>query len=95
MEDSLTRLDRLPQEEARMAAAQVRKVASTVNGKVRGIADNHASVDNRVAYIDDRVPVINTLHSVIRVKGIGIDDRVKVDDDRVKAVGPHPAGRRR
>jgi len=42
MEDSLTRLDRLPQEEARMAAAQVRKVASTVNDKVRGIADNHA-----------------------------------------------------
>jgi hypothetical protein len=38
------------------------------------------SVDNRVTYIDDSVPVITTLHSVVRVKGI--DDRVKLVDGK-------------
>jgi len=37
------RLDRLAQEEARMAAAQVRKVANTVDETARGIPDNHDS----------------------------------------------------
>jgi hypothetical protein len=37
------------------------------------------SVDNRVAHIDDSVPVIDTLHSILRVKGI--DDRAKIADD--------------
>ena len=38
MEDSLKRLDKLTQEEARMATAQVLKVAHTIDEGVRGIA---------------------------------------------------------
>jgi methyl-accepting chemotaxis protein len=63
IEDALKRLDRLTQEEARMAAAQVLKVANTVDDKVQGIANNMVGVDNRVAGVDDRVA--------------GIDDRMK------------------
>ena len=55
IEDALKRLDRLTQEEARLAAAQVLKVANTVDDKVQGIADNILGVGNRVAGIDDRV----------------------------------------
>jgi hypothetical protein len=69
IEDALKRLDRLTQEEARMAAAQVLKVANTVDDKVQGIADNMVSVDNRVAGVDDRVA--------------GIDDRMKDVHDGV------------
>jgi hypothetical protein len=55
IEDSLKRLDRLTQEESLMAAAQVLKVANTVDNRVQGIADNMVSVDNRVAGVDDRM----------------------------------------
>jgi hypothetical protein len=55
IEDALKRLDWLTQEEARMAAAQVLRVANTVDDRVQGVADNIVSVDNRVAGIDDRM----------------------------------------
>ena len=69
IEDALKRLDRLTQEEARMAAAQVLKVANTVDDRVQGIANNVVSVDNRVAGVDERVA--------------GIDDRMKDVHDGV------------
>ena len=72
IEDALKRLDMLTQEEARMAAAQLLKVANTIDNTVGGIADNIVDVDSRVAGVDDRVA--------------GIDDRVKEVDDRIKAV---------
>ena len=72
IEDALKRLDRLTQEEARMAAAQLLKVTNTIDNRVGGIADNMVVVDNRVAGVDERAA--------------GIDDRVKEVDDRVKAV---------
>ena len=38
-----------------MAAAQVLKVANTVDDKVQRIANNMFSMDNRVAGVDDRM----------------------------------------
>ena len=67
VEDALKRLDRLTQEEARMAAAQLLKVTNTIGNTVGGIADNvlvvhnivagidDASVDECVAYVDDHL----------------------------------------
>ena len=55
IEDALKRLDKLTQEEVRMAAAQNLKVTHTVDNRVRGVADAVVAVDNRVAGIDDRV----------------------------------------
>jgi hypothetical protein len=86
IEDALKRLDRLTQEEARMAAAQLLKVTNTIDNRVGGIADNVLVVDNRVAGIDDRVASVDE-----RVAGIGdrvasVDDRVKDVDGKVKAV---------
>jgi hypothetical protein len=61
VEDALRRLDRLTQEEAEMAAAQVLKATHTVDnaGRVRGVADIALSVDNRVAGVDDRVKAVD------------------------------------
>jgi hypothetical protein len=39
MEDALKRLDKLTQEEARMAAAQNLKATHTVDKRVKGVAD--------------------------------------------------------
>jgi hypothetical protein len=72
IEDALKRLDRLTQEEARMAAAQLLKVANTIDNRVGGIADNVLVVDERVAGVDDRVR--------------NVDDKVKAVDDKVAAV---------
>jgi hypothetical protein len=58
IEDALKRLDRLTQEEARMAAAQLLKVTNTIDNRVGEIADNVVVVDNRVAGVDERVAVV-------------------------------------
>ena len=72
MEDALKRLDKLTQEEARMATAQVLKVVHTVDNRVRGVADDVLGVDNRVAGVDARV--------------VGVDERIRAIDDKVAAV---------
>jgi archaellum component FlaC len=100
IEDALKRLDRLTQEEARMAAAQLLKVTNTIDNGVGGIAGNVLVVDNRVAGVDDRVAGVDERVGGIddrvagvndRVAGVdervaGVDDRVKDVDDKVKAV---------
>jgi hypothetical protein len=55
IEDGLKRLDKLTQEEARMAAAQNLKVTHTVAGTVVAIDNKVDDVDDRVAGVDDRV----------------------------------------
>ena len=67
LEDGLTRLDKLTQEEARMATAEVLRTTHTIeeqvvviDDRVAGIDDRVAGVDNRVAGVDDKVTeVIN------------------------------------
>ena len=72
IEDALKRLDRLTQEEARMAAAETLKIAHTVDKKVEGVADTVSAIDNRVAGVGDRV--------------VSVDKRVQVVDDKVMEV---------
>ena len=55
IEDALKRLDKLTQEEARMAAAENLKVAHAVDKKVEGVADTVAVVDDRVKVVDNKV----------------------------------------
>jgi hypothetical protein len=86
IEDALKRLDRLTQEEARMAAAQLLKVTNTIDNRVGGIADNVLVVDNRVADIDDRVAGVDERLAGVDERVAGIDDRVVCVDDRVKDV---------
>jgi hypothetical protein len=79
IEDALKRLDRLTQEEARMAAAQLMKVTNTIDNRVGEIADNVLVVDNRVAGIDDRVAGVDE-------RVAGVNDIVACVDDKLTAV---------
>jgi hypothetical protein len=72
MEDALKRLDKLTQEEARMASAQNLKITHTVDERVREVVDTVVTIDNRVAIVDDRV--------------VTVDDRVKMVDNKVTQV---------
>jgi hypothetical protein len=65
MEDGLKRLDKLTQEEARMATAQVLKVTHTVDERVRGVADGIVDVDDRVAGVDERVRTVQDNVAVV------------------------------
>jgi len=73
IEDSLERLDKLTQEEARMASAEQLKMAHSVDGKVMG-------VDNRVRGVDDRVRGVE--EQVQGVRGDVQDVRVDMQDVR-------------
>ena len=55
IEDALKRLDRLTQEEARMASAQLLQIADGIDSEVREIANNVIVVDDRVKDVDDKL----------------------------------------
>ena len=86
MENALKRLDKLTQEEARMAVAQNLKATHTVDERVRGVANAVVVVDNRVAGVGDQVAGVDDRVAGIDDKVEGIDARVAGVDDRVKAV---------
>ena len=65
MEDALKRLEKLTNEEVRMATAQVLKVTHNVNDRVRGVEDKVIDVDNRVAGVDDRVARVDDKVAVV------------------------------
>jgi hypothetical protein len=79
IEDALKRLDKLTQEEARMAAAQNLKATHAVDERVKGVADTVEAIDSRVAGVDDHVASVND-------RAVIIDDRVKVVDNKVMEV---------
>jgi len=86
IEDALKRLHWLTQEEARMAAAQVLKVANIIDDRVQGIEDKMISVDIRVAGVDDGVAGIDDRIKDVHFQVKGVDDGVKGVDDKVAAV---------
>jgi archaellum component FlaC len=99
MEDSLKRLDRLTQEEARMAAAENLRLTHAVDKKVEGVAVTVIAIDNRVTGVDERVAgvdehVANVIDQVAGVdeRVAGVDDRVAGVDDRVADVDGRVAG---
>ena len=67
--DALGRLDRLTQDEVRMAAAQGLRATHEVDEKVQAI-------DDKAQYIDDKVQVVDE-------KVQGVDDKVQRVDDKI------------
>jgi hypothetical protein len=58
LEDALKRLDKLTQEEARMATAEVLRTARAIDGRVTGVGEQVHVVDHKVT------EVINGAHNV-------------------------------
>ena len=79
MEDALQRLDKLTQEEVRMAVAENLKATHDVDERVRGVANTVVAIDNRVAGVDDRVAGVGD--------GVAsVDNRVTHVDDKVEGI---------
>jgi archaellum component FlaC len=86
IEDALKKLDKLTNEEARMAVAQNLKATHNVDGRVREVANTVEAIDNRIADVDDRVARVDDKVTHVDDKVVGVDDRVARVDDRVRVV---------
>ncbi|KAI0284463.1 hypothetical protein BC826DRAFT_1179337 [Russula brevipes] len=94
LEDALKKLDRLTQEEARMATAEVLKATHAVDDRVASVYDRVAGVDGRVASVNERVAsvadwvvIVGEHLADVDNKVTEVGNRMASVDDRVKAVG--------
>jgi hypothetical protein len=85
IEDSLERLDKLTQEEARMASAEQLKMTHSVDGKVMGVDNRVMGVAGHVQ--DVRGDVQDVRWDVQDVRGDVQDVRFDVQDIRVDVQG--------
>ena len=79
MEDGLARLDRLTQEEVRMAAAQGLKATHVVHDGVK-------SIDNHIQQVDDRVQGVGSDLKQVDIHVQQVDEKVQGVDDKVQQV---------
>jgi hypothetical protein len=86
MEDALKRLDKLTQEEARMAAAENLKITHALDKRVEGVADTVVAIDNRVAGVDDRVAHVDDRVVHVDDRVASVNDRVVIVDNKVMEV---------
>jgi archaellum component FlaC len=86
MEDALKRLDKLTQEEARMAAAQNLKATHDVDERVKEVGDMVEAVDNKVADVDDQVAGVSGQVTGVSDQVAGVSDQVAGVDDQVASV---------
>jgi hypothetical protein len=64
IEDSLERLDKLTQEEARMASAEQLKMTHSVDDRVRGVEDRVQGIDTNVRGVDVKLDQVNSSSSL-------------------------------
>lgn len=75
----MRRLDKLTQEEARMASAEGLKATHAVDQRVRGVAEQLIGVDDRVVGVDNRLRNVGDLVD-------SVNERVRAVDDKVTGV---------
>jgi archaellum component FlaC len=86
IEDALKRLEKLANEEVRMATAQGLKATHAVDDRVGVVENKVAGVDDRVAGVDDRVARVDERVASVDNRVAGVDDHVKAIDDKVTVV---------
>ena len=77
IESALKRLDRLTQEEARMASAQLLEITNAIGDRVADVDERLASVDERVVGVDERVATVDERVASVDEHVAGVDDRVR------------------
>ncbi|KAI0263673.1 hypothetical protein BGY98DRAFT_1182067, partial [Russula aff. rugulosa BPL654] len=87
IEDSLQRLDRLTQEEARMASAEVLKVAHTVDGKVDDVHGEVQDVQGDVQDVGNKVQNVDVRVQDVQGDVHDVGNKVQDVDNRVQGIG--------
>ncbi|KAI9434703.1 hypothetical protein H4582DRAFT_1881751, partial [Lactarius indigo] len=86
IDDALQKLDRLTQEEARMANAEVLRVTHGIDDKVKGVGFQVEGVKKGVQDVDGKVEGVDERVQDVDIKVQGVDDRVQGVDERVQRV---------
>ena len=86
IEDSLERLDKLTQEEARMASAEQLKMTHSVDGKVMGVDDRVRGVEGQVQGVRGDVQGVRDDVQDVRVDVRDVGNMVQDVDDRVQGI---------
>jgi archaellum component FlaC len=93
VEDALQRLDKLTQEEARMAASEALTITRGIDDKLNDVDERLGGVDERVQSVDTKVEGVDD--KVLRVDGkvqdvegkvLSVDSKVQGVDDKVLSV---------
>ena len=86
IEDSLEKLNKLTQEEARMAHGELLKVTHSVEGEVMGIDSKVKGVDDRIKDVGENVRDIHGEVQDVGNRVQGIDESVQAVQSDVKAL---------
>jgi archaellum component FlaC len=86
IEDSLSRLDKLTQEEARMASAELLKVTHGVDSKVMGVDDRVKDVEGKVQDVRGDVQDVRGDVQDVHREVQDVDHRVQGVDDKLEQV---------
>ena len=80
IEDSMERLDKLTQEEARMASTELLKMTHSVEGKVLGVNDRVKGVEGKIQVVRDDVQDVRgdvqDVHKNISIRVQGVDEKL-------------------
>jgi uncharacterized protein YoxC len=83
IEDNLERLDKLTQEEARIASAELLKITHSVDGKVMGVDDRVKGVEGKMQRVHDDVQGVSSRVQDCQDIGKDISTRVQGVDDKL------------
>jgi len=85
IEDALQRLDKLTQEEARMATAEGLRTTHGIDNKVEDVGDKVKGVDDKIQGVDKKIQGVDSqIH--------GVDNKIHGVHVRVKDIGDQIAG---
>ncbi|KAI9445647.1 hypothetical protein BJY52DRAFT_1228808 [Lactarius psammicola] len=87
VEDALQRLDRLTQEEARMAAAEVLTISRGIDDKVKGVDEKLEGVNGKVKSVDVKIEGIDYKVQSVNSKVKGVDHKIGSVIQGVKETG--------
>ena len=76
VEDALQRLDRLTQEEARMAAAEALEITRVIDDRVKAVDEKVEGVGERVQGVDIKVEAIDNRVQIMDSKVQSVEDKV-------------------
>jgi hypothetical protein len=86
LEDGLQKLDKMTNEEARMAGAEVLRLAHKIDEGVKGVDNKVQGVRNQVKAVDEKVQGVNKDLHVVGVQVQDIDKNVKIVEEKVQVV---------
>ncbi len=86
LEDGMMRLDKLTNEEARMANAVVLKVTHDIDEKVTGVGDSVRAIDKRVQGVETQVHEVDETVQGVGAQVKDVKGEVQVVNNSVKVV---------